>query len=88
MEVRKIVVKSARELLITTSFGTLVLSSIEQKAVFNPYHLSPSLTPKMIPEMIHNKDYTSALLVALKLNLNVRKLLAKIPIEHAKAIIS
>lgn len=87
MEVRKIVVKSAKELLISTSFGTLILSTVEQKAVFNPYHLSPSLSPQMIPELIKNKDYTSALLVSLKLNINARKLLAKVPIEHVKAIV-
>jgi hypothetical protein len=87
VEVRKIIVKNAKELLITTSFGTLILSTVEQKAVFNPYHLSPYLSPKMIPELIQKKDYTSALLVALKLNINARKLLAKIPIEHVKAIV-
>lgn len=80
VEVRKIVVKSAKELLICTSFGTLILSTVEQKAVFNPYHLSPSLSPQMIPQLIINKDYTSALLVSLKLNINARKLLSKIPI--------
>jgi selenophosphate synthase len=77
--VRKIVVKNSRELLITTSFGTLILSTVEQKAVFNPYNLSPMLRPQMIPELIQNKDYTSALLIALKLNINARKLLTKIP---------
>lgn len=80
-------VKSARELLVTTSFGTLVLSSIEQKAVFNPYNLSPSLKPQMIPELISNKDFTSALLVALKLNTDARKLLKKIPVEYVKAVV-
>jgi hypothetical protein len=87
VEVRKIVVKSARELLVTTSFGTLVLSNIEKKAVFNPYNLSPSLKPQMIPELINNKDFTSALLVALKLNINGRKLLTKIPAEYVKAVV-
>lgn len=73
--------------MITTSFGTLILSSVEQKAVFNPYNLSPSLTPHMIPELVKDKDYTSALLITLKLNLNARKLLTKIPAEHVKAIV-
>lgn len=85
---RKIVVKNSRELLITTSFGTLILSTVEQKAVFNPYNLSPSLRPQMIPELIQNKDFTSALLVALKLNINARKLLTKIPAEYVKATVS
>lgn len=73
--------------MITTSFGTLLLSTVEQKAVFNPYNLSPSLTPQMIPELIQKKDFTSALLITLKLNLNARKLLMKIPAEHVKAIV-
>lgn len=41
----------------------------------------------MILELITNKDFTSALLVALKLNINVRKLLKKIPAEYVKAIV-
>lgn len=41
----------------------------------------------MIPKLLLDKDFTSALLVALKLSLNVRKLLAKISIEHVKAIV-
>jgi hypothetical protein len=81
------VVKSARELLVTTSFGTLVLSSVEQKAVFNPYNLSPSLKPQMISELIRDKNFTSALLVALKLNMDARKLLTKIPVGYVKAIV-
>ena len=78
MEVRKIIVKNNKSLLISTSFGTLILSSNQKKSVFNPYELSPNLSPKIIPELIKNKDYTSALLVSLKLNINPRKLLRKI----------
>ena len=60
--------------------GTLLLSSIEKKTIFNPYQLSPSINPKMIPDLIRTKDFTSAIIIALKLNLNIRKLITKIPI--------
>jgi hypothetical protein len=41
----------------------------------------------MIPELIRNRDFTSALLIALKLNINARKLLTKIPAEHVKSTV-
>jgi len=65
----------------------LILSTVEQRAVFNPYQLSPNLTPAIIPALVNNKDYTSALLVALKLNLNIRTLLRKIPIQHVNSTV-
>jgi len=56
--------------------------------VFNPYQLSPSINPQMLPELINRKDYTSAVLVALKLNMNIRKLITKIPNQFVKAIVA
>jgi hypothetical protein len=41
----------------------------------------------MIPEFLRNKDYTSAVLVTLKLNVDIRKLIRKIPGQYVKAII-
>lgn len=66
----------------------MILSSTGLKSVFNPYQLSPSITPQIIPEFIKNQDYTSALLVALKLNINIRKLLRKIPAQHIHSIMA
>lgn len=40
----------------------------------------------MIPELVAKNDFTSALLVALKLNINPRKLIKKIPIEYVKSV--
>jgi hypothetical protein len=87
-EVKKIIVKNSQELIVTTSYGTLLLTSSGHKSVFNPYQLSPSISPQMIPELISRKDYTSAVLVALKLNMNIRKLITKIPSHFVKAIIA
>ena len=81
-------VKNSNELLVTTSFGTLLISAKGHKSVFNPYQLAPSLSPQLIPELIESKNYTSAILVALKLNMSVKALLKKIPIQYSKATIS
>lgn len=64
-----------------------MLSSSSHKSVFNPYQLSPSLSPQMIPQFISEQDYTSAVLVGLKLNLNIRKLIKKIPVQFASSVI-
>ena len=87
VEVKKIIVNSQSELLVTTSFGTLVISSSGMKSVFNPYQLSPSISPQMIPELVSRKDFTSAVLVELKLNMNIRKLIKKIPAQYVKAVV-
>ena len=87
-EVKRIIVKSSHELLVTTSFGTLLLSSSSHKSVFNPYQLDPSISPQLIPQLIAKKDFTSAVLVALKLNLNMRKLVRKIPSQFVKAVVN
>ena len=71
---------------MTTSFGTLLVTSSSHKSVFNPYQLSPSISPQIIPELIKSKDFTSAVLVALKLNLDMRKLVRKIPVQYANAV--
>jgi hypothetical protein len=42
----------------------------------------------MIPDLIRNKDFTSAIIITLKLNLNIKKLITKIPIEYSKAVVS
>lgn len=80
--------KSTKELAVSTSFGTLLLTTVPNTTVFNPYQLQPNLTPALIPELIANQDYSSALLVTLKLNLNLKKLLKKIPIEFVKVVAS
>jgi hypothetical protein len=42
----------------------------------------------MLPELIVKKDYTSAVLVSLKLNLNIRKLIKKIPAQDVNSIMA
>lgn len=41
----------------------------------------------MLPGLISNKDFTSAVLVGLKLNVNIRKLIRKIPNQYVKSIV-
>ncbi len=81
VDVKKIIVLNAKEIAVNTSFGVLVMSPLSsRKEIFNPYELTPNLTPELLPELYAKKEFSSFLLVGLKLNMNIRKLVSKIPL--------
>lgn len=63
-------------------------TNIRNKFIFNPYDLDPSLTPAKVCEMIKNKEYASAISGALSLNMPIRKVLNKIPMESISQTVS
>jgi hypothetical protein len=60
----------------------LPLESSSRKEIFNPYELTPNLVPEMLPELHVKKEFSSFIIVGLKLNINIRKLLSKIPLQY------
>lgn len=70
-------VMSDKQLTVATNFGVLVYGP-SRRSCFSPYELLPKLTSSVLPELIERRQYASALIVALKLSLPMRKLLSKI----------
>lgn len=89
VEIREIVSRGSKEAVVVTSFGVMVFGGSQfSRKVFNPVELKLDMTPAMLPGLIKNGEYSSAVLVTLKLNLNVRLLLLKLPIMHLNTILS
>lgn len=80
-------VMADRHLAVATNFGVLVYGP-SNRVCFSPYELLPKLTPSMLPELIEQCQYGSAVIVALKLNIPVRKLLGKLNSKHIPQICS
>lgn len=89
VDVNKIIVLDASSISVCTSFGVFIYSSsLRTKLVFNPYDLDPSLTPAKVCQMINQKQYSSAISGALSLNMSIRKVLTKIPMNSIDQIVS
>lgn len=58
---------TGRSFAATTTEGLLVYS-LDSNLVFEPFDLSEDITPKTIRSTLKSKDYSRALLMALKLN--------------------
>jgi hypothetical protein len=83
VDVKRIIVINSKEIAVNTSFGVLLISPLSsRKEIFNPYELTPNLVPEMLPELHAKKEFSSFIIVGLKLNINIRKLLSKIPLQY------
>ena len=80
-------VATDRQFAVATNFGVLVYG-LSSRTCFSPYELLPKLTPAMLPELMEQHQYGSAVIVALKLNIPVRKLIGKIHSKHIPQICS
>lgn len=89
MDVKKIVLLSHNSIAVNTSFGVLIYSSnLNNKTIFNPYELLPTITPETVIELLKNKQYSPALIAAIQLNLPIKNVLKKIPIQFIKQTIN
>jgi periodic tryptophan protein 2 len=84
ISVNRIIV-SDKEFAVGTNFGIMIFG-LSRRSCFSPYELLPKLTPSMIPELLNEKQYTSAVIVALKLNIPIRKLLSKLHSKYTQQI--
>ena len=82
VDVKRIIVINSKEIAVNTSFGVLLISPLLQKGNLQPYELTPNLVPEMLPELHAKNEFSSFIIVGLKLNINIRKLLSKIPLQH------
>ncbi len=77
--------------MILSSFGILKLSIYPPwKKIFNPYELRPEYNIKMLPTMVTEGEFSSAIALALSLNLSAsvfRQLLNKIPHNCIQSIL-
>lgn len=86
---RKIIVLDSQSIAVCTSFGVFTYSSaLKNKYIFNPYELDPTMTPAKVCQMILSEEYSAAISGALSLNMPIRKLLRKIPMQNIRQTIS
>ncbi|XP_058829710.1 periodic tryptophan protein 2 homolog [Topomyia yanbarensis] len=67
----------------------LLMYSLNKGIVFDPYQLSVEVTPKATRELLKKKDYSAALIMALKLNENnlIHEAMEQIPHTDAELVI-
>lgn len=64
----------------------LLIYSLDKGVVFDPYYLSLEVTPKSIRECLRNEEYSTSLIMALKLNEQklIQEIVEKIPHKQSK----
>lgn len=76
---------SGRAWAATTTEGMLVYS-LDQNLVFDPYDLEIEITPVNVKKTLDNKEYSTALILSFRLNENklIQEVLESIPYSDSK----
>lgn len=64
----------------------LMVFSLDKGVIFDPYYLSLEVTPKSIRECLKNEEYSTSLIMSLKLNEYklIQEIIEKIPYNQSK----
>ncbi|XP_063709764.1 periodic tryptophan protein 2 homolog [Culicoides brevitarsis] len=67
----------------------LLIYSLDKGVVFDPYYLSLEVTPKSIRECLRNEEYSTSLIMALKLNEQklIQEIVEKIPHKQIPLVV-
>ncbi|XP_066947733.1 periodic tryptophan protein 2 homolog [Macrobrachium rosenbergii] len=68
----------------------LLIYSLDNDLLFDPFYLDVSSTPAAVKQKLKEKEYTAALMMAMRLNINLLKqeVIETIPLDAVKVVIS
>lgn len=77
-----------REWAATTTEGLLIYA-LDNNLVFDPFDLEMDIVPENVVKMLDKKEYSTALMLAFRLNENalIQRVLEQIPVSDGKFVV-